>query len=305
MQTFFLSGGVRRECSAARLGRRPSTSRSILGSVLVGAFFMLGPGSHARADQHGGAPAVDPALQAAIDGEHRSAENKARDVYRHPAETLTWLGVKPDMTVVEIWPSRGWYTEILAPYLHESGKLYLAGFDRESDRDYVKRNLKILDDKLAAAPEVYGTPMLTELAPPDKLEIAPAASADMVLTFRNVHNWMRAGTTDAVFSAMYQALKPGGTLGVVEHRGDPDAEQDPQAKSGYVTEATTIQMAEKAGFKLVDVTEINANPKDSRDHPSGVWTLPPVLRLGAQERDKYLAIGESDRMTLKFKKPTE
>lgn len=271
--------------------------------AIVVAVLMVNPGAHVNADEHG--PAVDPALQAAIDGDHRSAENKARDVYRHPAETLTWLGVEPDMTVVEIWPSRGWYTEILAPYLRDSGTLYLAGFDRASDRDYVKKLLKILDDKLAAAPEVYGTPVTTELAPPDKVEIAPAGSADMVLTFRNVHNWMTAGTADAVFAAMYAALKPGGVLGVVEHRGDPDVEQDPQAKSGYVTEAATVRMAEKAGFALVDSTEINANPKDTRDHSSGVWTLPPVLRLGDQDREKYLAIGESDRMTLKFRKPAE
>ena len=271
--------------------------------VLVVAALASSPAGQARADEHG--PAVAPALQAAIDGDHRAAENKARDVYRHPAETLTWLGVEPDMTVVEIWPSRGWYTEILAPYLRDNGKLYLAGFDRTSDRDYVKKTLKILDDKLAAAPEVYGTPVMTELSPPDKVEVAPAGSADMVLTFRNVHNWMTAGTADAVFAAMYAALKPGGVLGLVEHRGDPDVEQDPQAESGYVTEAATIRMAEKAGFALVDSTEINANPKDTRDHPSGVWTLPPVLRLGDQDREKYLAIGESDRMTLKFRKPAE
>ena len=271
--------------------------------VLVVAALASSPVGQAHADEH--SPAVAPALQAAIDGDHRAAENKARDVYRHPAETLTWLGVEPDMTVVEIWPSRGWYTEILAPYLRDNGKLYLAGFDRTSDRDYVKKTLKILDDKLAAAPEVYGTPVMTELSPPDKVEIAPAGSADMVLTFRNVHNWMTAGTADAVFAAMYTALKPGGVLGLVEHRGDPDVEQDPQAESGYVTEAATIRMAEKAGFALVDSTEINANPKDTRDHPSGVWTLPPVLRLGDQDREKYLAIGESDRMTLKFRKPAE
>ena len=271
--------------------------------VLVVAALASSPVGQARADEHG--PAVAPTLQAEIDGDHRAAENKARDVYRHPAETLTWLGVEPDMTVVEIWPSRGWYTEILAPYLRDNGKLYLAGFDRTSDRDYVKKTLKILDDKLAAAPDVYGTPVVTELSPPDKVEIAPAGSADMVLTFRNVHNWMTAGTADAVFAAMYTALKPGGVLGLVEHRGDPDVEQDPQAESGYVTEAATIRMAEKAGFALVDSTEINANPKDTRDHPSGVWTLPPVLRLGDQDREKYLAIGESDRMTLKFRKPAE
>lgn len=280
-----------------------SKSLATFCAAFVIALLTLNPGEPVNADEHGSA--ANPALQAVIDGDHRAAENKARDEYRHPAETLTWLGVEPDMTVVEIWPSRGWYTEILAPYLRDNGKLYLAGFDRTSDRDYVKKTLKILDDKLAAAPEVYGTPAMTELSPPDKVEIAPAGSADMVLTFRNVHNWMTAGTADAVFAAMYAALKPGGVLGLVEHRGDPDVEQDPQAESGYVTEAATIRMAEKAGFALMDSTELNANPKDTRDHPSGVWTLPPVLRLGDQDREKYLAIGESDRMTLKFRKPAE
>ena len=258
-----------------------------------------------RADQHAAAEGVDPALQAAIDGDHRSAEHKARDQYRRPAQTLTWMGLKPDMTVVEISPSRGWYTEILAPYLKDQGSLYLAGFDRDSEVAYMKRLNTLLDEKLAANPEAYGTPTVTELAPPNKVDIAPAGSADMVLTFRNVHNWMSAGTADGVFAAMYAALKPGGILGLVEHRADPNTEQDPKASSGYVTEAETVRMAERAGFKLVDQTEINANPKDTRDHPKGVWTLPPALSLGDEDREKYLAIGESDRMTLKFKKPAE
>ncbi len=259
----------------------------------------------ARADHHAAAEGVDPALQAAIDGEHRSAEHKARDQYRHPAQTLTWLGLKPDMTVVEVSPSRGWYTEILAPYLKDQGRLYLAGFDRESEVAYMKKLNALLDEKLAAKPEVYGTPTVTELALPNKVDIAPAGSADMVLTFRNVHNWMSAGTADGVFAAMYAALKPGGILGLVEHRADPDTEQDPKAGSGYVTEAAVVQMAQKAGFSLVDATELNANPKDTRDHPKGVWTLPPALSLGDEDREKYLALGESDRMTLKFMKPAE
>jgi len=247
-------------------------------------------------------PATDAKLQQVINGDHRSADNNARDQYRKPLETLTWLGIKDNMTVVEITPGGGWYTEILAPYLKESGTYYAAGFDGENGASWAKRAAKRFNDKLAADPANYGKVKVTVLAPPNKTEIAPAGSADMVLTFRNVHNWMGAGTSDAVFNAMYRALKPGGTLGVIEHRGNPEVKQDPKAKSGYVNEAYTIAMAEKAGFKLAGKSELLANAKDSRNHPKGVWTLPPRLRLGNEDKAKYLAIGESDRMLLKFVK---
>lgn len=242
---------------------------------------------------------LDPILA----GEHRSAENRARDRYRHPKATLAWFGVEPDMTVVEIWPGGGWYTEILAPYLREQGKLYAAGFDANSDIPFYRINASRLKEKFAAAPDIYNRVIVTELMPPHKTRIAPLASADRVLTFRNVHNWMKGGYADAVFEAMYAALKPGGLLGVVEHRGDPDKPQDPEARSGYVTEAAVIEMAQAAGFEFIARSEVNANPADTRDHPEGVWTLPPSLRLKDLDRDKYLAIGESDRMTLKFRKP--
>ena len=278
-------------------------SRFLQVSVSVWAILFLS--GEAFADHHGASGAVDPALQAVIDGEHRSVVHKARDQYRHPGETLTWLGLKSHMTVVEITPGRGWYTEILAPYLKDNGTFYAAGYDRESDRVYMRNLNKMLDEMLTSNLDVYGTPTITELAPPHKTVIAPEGSADMVLTFRNVHNWMSAGTADGVFSAMYTALKPGGILGVVEHRGDPGTPQDPQARSGYVTEEAAIQMVEKAGFKRVAKSEVNANPKDTKDHPEGVWTLLPRLRLGQVDQEKYLAIGESDRMTLKFMKPKE
>ena len=279
--------------------------RSRFLQISVSVWVILFLSGDAFADHHAASDAVDPALQAVIDGEHRSAEHKARDQYRHPAETLTWLGLKSHMTVVEITPGRGWYTEILAPYLKDNGIFYAAGYDKESGREYMRNLNKMLDEKLTSNPDVYGAPTITELAPPNKTAIAPEGSADMVLTFRNVHNWMRAETADGVFSAMYAALKPGGILGVVEHRGDASQPQDPQARSGYVTEEATIQIAEKAGFKLVDKSELNANSKDTKDHPKGVWTLPPRLRLGEVDQDKYLAVGESDRMTLKFMKPKE
>jgi len=246
--------------------------------------------------------ATDAKLQQVINGDHRSAANKARDKYRKPFETLNWLGIKDNMTVVEITPGGGWYTEILAPYLKENGTYYAAGFDGENGANWARRAVKRFNDKLAANPAVYDKVIVTVLAPPDKTEIAPPGTADMVLTFRNVHNWMGAGTSDAVFGAMYAALKPGGILGLVEHRGNPDVKQDSKAKSGYVNEAYTITLAEKAGFKLVEKSELLANPKDSKNHPKGVWTLPPTLRLGNREQRKYHAIGESDRMLLKFVK---
>lgn len=259
----------------------------------------------AHTDQHEEADSVQSVLQALADGEHRSAEHKARNMYRHPAETLTWFGIKEDMTVVEISPgSEGWYMEILAPFLRDKGKYYAAGPDAESSVAYFQSSLKSMHEKLASNPDLYGAVTVTELAPQaGKTKIAPEGSADMVLTFRNVHNWMSGGDAEAVFAAMYKALKPGGILGLTEHRGNPDVEQDPKAASGYVTEAATIKLAESAGFKLVARSDINANPKDTKDYESGVWTLPPRLRLGDKDREKYVAIGESDRMTLKFVKP--
>ncbi len=235
--------------------------------------------------------------------QHRSSENKARDVYRHPQQTLEFFSVKPTMTVVEIWPGGGWYSEILAPYLRDEGRLYAAHFSTNSNVAYFTKSLKSFIEKTAAQPEIYGKMILTELDPPAKVEIAPAGSADRVLTFRNVHNWMKSGTADAVFKAMYTVLKQGGMLGVVEHRDLAGREQDPKAQSGYVTEAYVIKLAEKAGFILLQKSEINANPKDTKDHPAGVWTLPPSLRLEDDNKATYLAIGESDRMTLKFVKP--
>jgi predicted methyltransferase len=234
-------------------------------------------------------------LKEAVESKSRSAEEVARDKYRHPVETLTFFGVKPDMTVVEIWPGGGWYTDILAPYLRDDGKLYAAVSSGENAAEYKK--------KLAEDPAQFGKVIVTQLDPPDKMQIAPAGSADLVVTFRNVHNWMRGGNAEAVFKAMYTALKPGGILGVEEHRGDPSKPQDPKAASGYVREDNVIKLAEEAGFILTGKSDINANPKDTKDYSKGVWTLPPTLRLGQTDKEKYLAIGESDRMTLKFLKP--
>ncbi|NOY62111.1 MAG: class I SAM-dependent methyltransferase [Gammaproteobacteria bacterium] len=258
---------------------------------------------HARGDGVDLDSASAVKLKQIMQGEHRTQKSRDRDVYRHPLETLMWFGLREEMTIVEIFPGGGWYTALLAPFVREKGHYYGAGFDRESSVDFFRKAVKRLDDKLAADPARYDKVIITELAPPHKTAIAPPASADMVLTFRNVHNWMAGGYEDGVFAAMYAALKPGGVLGLVEHRGDPSVPQDAKAKSGYVNEDAVIAMAQRAGFKLLGRSEINANAKDSKDYPKGVWTLPPTLGDATQSSDRYLAIGESDRMTLKFIKP--
>jgi predicted methyltransferase len=260
--------------------------------------------SLARADHHEKKSDSAAALQAAIAGAHRSEADKARDKYRHPLETLTWFGIKDNMTVVEVWPGRGgWYTDILAPFLKERGTYYAAGVDPQSSAEPRRIAAKSFKDKLAANTVVFGGVKETILSPPTHVDIAPEGSADMVLTFRNIHNWMADGQAEAIFKAMHRALKPGGILGVVEHRANATVPQDPKAASGYVREDVVIKLAEDAGFKLTGKSEINANPKDTKDYPQGVWTLPPVLRLKDVDKEKYLAIGESDRMTLKFVKP--
>ena len=243
-----------------------------------------------------------PALADVLAGDHRSDKARARDAHRHPAETLEFFGLQPDMTVVEIWPGGGWYMDVVAPVVAANGQYIAVGFDRSSESDYIKRATKAMIDKVESNSALFGQVTITEMSA-EKLDIAPEASADMVLTFRNVHNWMSGDYAAAAFAAMYKALKPGGVLGVVEHRASSDDPQDPKASSGYVRQDFVIKMAEDAGFQLVDTSEINANPADTKDHPSGVWTLPPSLAKGDENRDKYLAIGESDRMTLKFIKP--
>ncbi|WP_129776647.1 class I SAM-dependent methyltransferase [Peristeroidobacter soli] len=249
-------------------------------------------------------PATDPATSAALDtllkGEHRAPEHRARDVYRHPKQTLEFFGIRQDMTVVEVWPGAGWYTEILAPLLKEHGQLYSALLDPASG-EYAKNAVDSYREMLQLRPDLYGKVITTTLAgPPAKSEIAPAGSADLVLTFRNLHNWMMFGWERDALAAMHAALKPGGVLGVVAHRGDPKLPQDPKAASGYINEDYAIRMIEAAGFELVGRSEINANPKDTKNYEKGVWTLPPGLADGADER--YKQIGESDRFTLKFVK---
>jgi len=238
----------------------------------------------------------DTALDLAIDAPTRTPANILRDRYRHPRETLAFFEVDPTDTVVEIWPGGGWYTEILAPFLSARGTYYAVGSERQL-RDakamVAKDPLTYGEIKFAAFPAAAGEPRV------------PDGSADVVLTFRNVHNWIMPEPPigEEAFRQMFAMLKKGGTLGVVEHRLPEDAEQARERKSGYVRVSTVRALAERAGFRLVASSEINANPLDTKDHANGVWSLPPALRGGAVDRDKYLAIGESDRMTLKFMKP--
>lgn len=240
--------------------------------------------------------------------EHRDKKNIERNQFRKPVATLGFFGLKPNMTVVEIWPGGGlWYTEILAPYLKQEGKLYIANFNPEAEASYVKKAIAKIDKTFKANPAVYGKVEATVFDPPKFTAIAPAGTADMVLTFRNAHNWyMRGGGEEkllAAFQAFHKALKPGGVLGLVDHRLPEKRPDTDQNSSGYIKQSVVIKVAQKAGFKLDKTSEINANPKDKANYDRGVWTLPPSLALGEKDKSKYLQIGESDRMTLRFVKP--
>ena len=238
------------------------------------------------------------------EGAHRTDENKARNRYRHPQETLAFFGITDDMTVVEIGPGEGWYTEILAPYVRDKGKFIAAHWDPETKIEPLRVGVKAYQDKLVAHPEAYDQVEMAVLAYPVDMQFVPPGTIDVVLTFRNIHSWMRRKYADDMFAAMYTALKPGGILGVVEHRGNPDIPQDPKALSGYVNQDYAIALIEKAGFVLEATSEINANPKDRKNYDIGVWALPPTLRAGEENRDEYVTIGESDRFTLRFIKPS-
>ncbi len=247
------------------------------------------------------APAKDK-LKEVIQGKQRSAAHKARDEYRHPYETLTFFGIKETMTVVELTPGSGWYTEILAPYLKDKGQYVAAGYDPKSESDYYRKNAEKFQKKMSSDPASYSKTRLTVMQLPDKFDFIEAGTADMVLTFRNTHHWASNNAADKVFNAIFKALKPGGVFGLVQHRAGYEKPEDKSGKMGYLSQKEVIKMAEKAGFKLVEKSNINANLKDTKDYAKGVWTLPPVYRMKEENKAVYKAIGESDRMTLKFVK---
>ncbi|MEH1818554.1 MAG: class I SAM-dependent methyltransferase [Nostoc sp.] len=236
-------------------------------------------------------------LQTILNSSHRSEQNRLRDKYRHPAQTLEFFGLRPNVTVVELWPGNGWYTEILAPFLAPKGQLIVTNLASAS------KPALAFQEKLAANPEIFGKVKVAQINPPNELTLAPDNSVDIVVTFRNIHNWVKAGYAEQVYAAAYKALKPGGILGVEEHRALAGTSLEESIKTGYMSEDGVIAAVEKAGFKLVGKSEINANPKDTKDYPGGVWTLPPTLSQGQKDRQRFLNIGESDRMTLKFVKP--
>ncbi|HMO73977.1 MAG TPA: methyltransferase domain-containing protein [Sphingopyxis sp.] len=274
--------------------------RPVASAALIILAACSAPASNATAGEAAGdtATKADAAIAAAVAAPTRTPANIARDKYRNPAETLAFFGVKGGDTIVELWPGAGWYSEILAPLAKAGGgTLYVAA--------PWERGLGRFKEKQAADAATYGAVKLAEFPATGAGPQVPDSSADVVLTFRNVHNWRFDGedNTANAFRQIFAMLKPGGVLGVVDHRLDEDDDSAKEEKSGYMKESSIIAFAEAAGFKLAEKSEINANPKDTKDYEKGVWTLPPALREGEKDRDKYLAIGESDRMTLKFVKP--
>lgn len=249
--------------------------------------------------------AVADELEAAVAGDARGEQSRERDSYRNPLETLKFFGIRRDMTVVEIWPGGGWYTEILAPYLRQEGRLYAAHYPEDVETDYRQRSRRQFEQKLAAEPEHYSEVRLVDFDPGRGILDVPQNSADRILTFRNVHSWLRGDSEQQAFELFYHVLKPGGILGLVQHSSRlEDMDRATMAETGYLDEDFVVALARNAGFELVASSDINANPRDTTSHEAGVWTLPPTLRLGDEMRVYYESVGESNRMTLKFRKPT-
>ncbi|MDA8621095.1 methyltransferase [Psychrosphaera sp.] len=273
-------------------------------AVLVSA--VLGSAYSAQASVNGNG--IEEAIIPILSGDHRSEENKARDDFRHPQRVIGFYEIKPSDTVLEVWPGNGWYSEILGPYLKAEGQLVAATFGINNENSKDKRLAfwsKIATEyrEKMADEELYGNVIFTEFEPPERLDVAEVDSIDKALIIRSLHIWDEVGQMQQGLQSVFKALKPGGLLGIIQHRSTQLSDFSSSAPEGYLAENYVIQAAENAGFKLVESSDINSNPKDTKDYPKGVYTLPPTLAMGALDQDKYLAIGESDRMTLKFVKP--
>ena len=250
----------------------------------------------------GGQERTANALDLILAGNQRPAADRRCDQYRHPKDTLLFFGIRPNTRVLEVWPESGWYTAIIAPLVHPKGRYFAGVIAPDPGSRFLQARLAGYRRLLASRPDTYGVVKVVNF-PPEGADTVPAGSVDMVLSFRDLHEWMAQGDAQRALAAIYRALAPEGVFGVVDNRGDPAVPQDPRAKNGYVRQDYAIRMIEAAGFRLVATSEVNANPKDTKNYPAGVWTLPPDYRLGNVDRGKYDAIGESDRFTLKFVKP--
>lgn len=250
----------------------------------------------------GGREKTANALDAILAGGQRTGADRALDRYRHPKATLLFFGIRPNTRVLQVWPEPGWYTQIIAPLVRAKGLYYAGVIAPDPGSRFLQARRADYLGLLASRPDLYGSVKVVTF-PLNGSDVLPPGSVDMALSFRGLHEWMALGDAPEALATIYRALASGGVLGVVDNRGDPAVPQDPRAKSGYVRQDYAIRMIEAAGFRLVATSEVNANPKDMRNYPAGVWTLPPDYRLGNIDRAKYEAIGESDRFTLKFVKP--
>lgn len=250
----------------------------------------------------GGREPTANALDVVLAGNQRTAADRSRDRYRHPKETLLFFGIRPHTRVLQVWPESGWYTEIIAPLVQGKGRYYAGVIASDPGSRFLMARVANYRRLLASRPDLYGAAQVVTF-PLNGADVLPPGSVSMVLSFRGLHEWMALGDAQQALATIYRVLAPGGVLGVVDNRGNPAARQDPRAKSGYVRQDYAIRMIAAAGFRLVATSEVNANPKDTKNYPAGVWALPPDYRLGNIDRAKYQAIGESDRFTLKFVKP--
>jgi predicted methyltransferase len=295
----FLTSAVAIGC-----GSSPSTPPT---SASGGPAIPSAPGAvYTPATAPGADAATDAKIRQSLAGAQRTEKERARDVYRHPLETLEFFGLTDSMTVVELSPGGGWYSAVLAPVLRDKGKLFVAGGDPNGDpKSEGTKNAQELVARFQQSPQAFDKVQSIVVARDKPIVLGAPESADMVLTFRNFHNWVGGKSTDGILTAVFTVLKHGGVLGLTDHRANPGTSADPKVvgDSGYIPEDAVVDIVQKAGFKLAGKSEVNANPKDTKDYPKGVWTLPPSYELGPVDHAKYEAIGESDRMTLKFVKP--